>query len=162
MLADLPIDPNVIIVFGAVIFAAIKAFLERKQQKEAPLEEEYEEPFEDLYQEYEAELNRHREQAGLGIPEKKETPPPLPASTATPAPTPSINPAFAPKKPKLSAAEKAALENFQRQTTPSRRPASSTKTRVMKQLASPTAAREALLLAEILGPPKAMRPDENT
>ena len=158
MLADLPIDPNVIIVFGAVIFAAIKAFLEKRQQENAPPEQEYEnneEEYPDLYQEYEAELERQRQAAEIVIPPKLETPPPIPVA-------PPIIPSQVPKKPTLSAAEKTALENFQNQNPRTRRSTSSTKSRVMKQLASPTAAREALLLAEILGPPKAMRPEENT
>ncbi|MBK73416.1 MAG: hypothetical protein CMO76_08235, partial [Verrucomicrobiales bacterium] len=61
-----------------------------------------------------------------------------------------------PVLPKLSAAEARALNNLNlRKKTSSRKARGSTRSRVYRHLSSPTAAREALLLAEILGPPKA-------
>ncbi len=161
ILADLPIDPQAIIIFVAVIFAAIKAFIERGQKNKdvspPPLSEE-EEEYVDPYEAYEAELQRQRTEM--------EIPPPLPVQIQTPprsgTPQVSLIPAgVKPIRPKLSKAEKAALENL---NLTSRRalhkPTLSTKARVKAHLSSPTAAREALLLAEVLGPPKAFKTDE--
>jgi hypothetical protein len=159
MLADLPFDPNVIIVFVAVIFAAIKALIEKRQKARGDFPETLleDDPQNDLYEQYEAELERQRAEAGIVFPAEKQLPPPIPSAVQTYIP-PSLAPV---RKPKLSAAEKAALENFKKQSSPKRKPTNSTRSRVMKHLESPTAAREALLLAEVLGPPKAFHPDNN-
>ena len=51
-----------------------------------------------------------------------------------------------------------ALEALEARTKKvARKARDTTKSRVYRHLSSPTAAREALLLAEILGPPKAMQ-----
>ena len=182
-LAELPVDPNVIIVFAMVIFAGIKALLEKIQgTNSVPPSLEEEEDFSDPYAEYEAELERQR--AELEIPPpiteaQAQTPPPSlplePRPTVSPsAPSPSlssptfgsplkgagVSPASRPSGPKLSPAEKAALENLKLIPLSKRRSSTSTKARVKRHLASPTAAREALLLAEILGPPKALKADD--
>lgn len=161
ILAD-GIDPQAIIIFIAVIFAAIKAFLERSQNKPEdgtpPLFED-ESEYIDPYDAYEAELQRQRGEM--------EIPPPIPSSNQPPplshqSRVSAIPANTAPVRPKLTAAEKAALENLNLQSRRSRKSATnSTKARVMKHLASPSAAREALLLAEILGPPKAFRSPED-
>jgi hypothetical protein len=60
----------------------------------------------------------------------------------------------------LSREEKAALENLRLSSLRARKESTiSTKARVKEHLSSPTAAREALLLAEIFGPPKALKTD---
>ena len=154
VLADFPIDPQVIIVLIAVVFTAIKALFERGKSKE----DEYDE--EELMQQYEAELRRQQTEVEIrpATPQPSEDtlPPPLPAFTAAPAvPREPAKPV----RPTLSAAEKKALENLQRRAKGTRkpRPSQSTKSRVYRHLSSPTAAREALLLSEILGPPKAFK-----
>ncbi len=161
VLADLPIEPNVIIVFAMVIFAAIKALLEKAQGGKAqpPALEEEEEELYDAYAEYEAELQRQRAELEINLPapQTPAVPPPL---TIEPKPLPVVVKRTQPARPKLSAAEVAALENLQLTGRSKPRVTSSTKARVKKNLSSPTAAREALLLAEILGPPKALKVDE--
>lgn len=152
MLAEIEINPNVIIVFVAMIIAGFKALIEkRNQQNDAPQAED-KGGFEELYEAYEAELAAQRQQ--LQIP--ATAPPPLPT------PTPVQIPAPQPREvelPTLSAAEQAALDRFNSRSNEPRRKVNSlsTKARLKAHLSSPTAAREALLLAEIFGPPKALK-----
>jgi hypothetical protein len=152
LLADLPFDPNVVIVLAMVVIGAIKAFLERSQKNNGaeppPLEEE---EFVDPYDLYEAELKRQRADMELSLPVKTQAPP-LPIVRAPKPVTRS-----APARPRLTAAEKKALENLKLRSPSKRKSSDSTKLRVQKHLSSPTAAREALLLAEILGPPKSLQ-----
>ncbi len=149
MFADLDINPNVIIVFVAMIIAGLKALLEKRNQENSPPVPEDTSEYEELYEAYEAELEAQRRQ--LEIPAVK-TPPPLP----TPAPAP---PRKVVKAPDLSADEEDALERFNSRSGGflHQKKSLSTKARVKAHLSSPTAAREALLLAEILGPPKAFK-----
>ena len=154
MLAEIDINPNVIIVFVAMIIAGLKALVEKRNQQNQPPQAEDEEGYEELYDAYEAELAAQRQQ--LQIP--AAAPPPLPA------PTPVQVPARAPQPrkvelPTLSPAEEAALDRFNSRPNGPRRKlnSSSTKARLKTHLSSPTAAREALLLAEIFGPPKALK-----
>lgn len=154
MLAEIDINPNVIIVFVAMIIAGLKALIEKRNQQNQPPQAEEEEGYEELYEAYEAELAAQRQQ--LQIP--AAAPPPLP--TPTPAQVPA--PAPQPRKVELatlSAAEEAALDRFNSRPNGPRRKINSlsTKTRLKAHLSSPTAAREALLLAEIFGPPKALK-----
>ena len=149
VIADFPIDSNVIVILVAVIFAAVKAFLERGKTTEQiePTEEEAE-----VYQQYEEELRRQRE--AMAMPEpvvrplEQFQPPPIPRAEVQ-----------KPTRPKLSTAEKKALENFQSQSRVRRkkRLGSSTRSRLYRHLSSPSAAREALVLADVLGPPKALK-----
>ena len=154
MLAEIDINPNVIIVFVAMIIAGLKALIEKRNQQNQPPQAEEEEGYEELYEAYEAELAAQRQQ--LQIP--AAAPPPLP--TPTPAQVPA--PAPQPRKVELatlSAAEEAALDRFNSRPNGQRRKINSlsTKTRLKAHLSSPTAAREALLLAEVFGPPKALK-----
>lgn len=146
------LDPQALFILLAVIFAAIKAFFE--QRKKDKTEEIIEEQTEfDPYQAYEEELARQRRDLQIEIP-TPSGPPPL---TSLSPPPPLLS---TPVRPKLSEAEKKALSNLNRQTK--RRPLrrnDSTRSRVYRHLSSPTAAREALLLAEVLGPPKALQDD---
>ncbi len=154
MLAEIDINPNVIIVFVAMIIAGLKALIEKRNQQKQPPQAEDEGGYEELYDAYEAELAAQRQQ--LQIP--ATAPPPLPT------PIPVQVPARAPQPrkvelPTLSAAEEAALDRFNSRPNGSRRKINSlsTKARLKAHLSSPTAAREALLLAEIFGPPKALK-----
>lgn len=165
VLADLPFDPNVIIVFAMMLFAGIKALLEKTaQKKDTPPTDYYEEEEEDFdpYKEYEAELERQRAELELTLP---KAPPALP-SIQEQKPTPVVRPAVVAKAPTqakprtLTAQEKEALKNFEQNSRSQRSSSASTKNRLQKHLASPTAAREALLLAEVLGPPKALKSDQ--
>jgi len=152
-LAESEINPQVIIVFAAMIFAALKALFEKmKAAKEPPPIEEEEDDY-DPYPEYEEVLRRQREELGLpAVIRQTIVPPRLPVKVEVFAP---------PTRPKvikaiLTAEEKQALQNL---NIPSKRRQHSgitTKSRLKAHLSSPTAAREALLLSEILGPPKSM------
>ena len=166
MLAEIDINPNVIIVFVAMIIAGLKALIEKRNQQNQPPQAEDEDGYEELYDAYEAELAAQRQQ--LQIP--GTTPPPLPTQAPVAAQEPRATPTLAqvparapqPRKlklPTLSAAEEAALERFNSRSNGPRRKTSSlsSKTRLRAHLSSPTAAREALLLAEIFGPPKALK-----
>jgi len=152
MLAEIDINPNVIIVFVAMIIAGLKALIEKRNQQNQPPQAEEEEGYEELYEAYEAELAAQRQQLQI------------PATAPPPLPTPAQVPAAAPQPrevelPTLSAAEEAALDRFNSRPNGPRRKINSlsTKTRLKAHLSSPTAAREALLLAEIFGPPKALK-----
>lgn len=164
MIAAFDIDPQVIIIFGAMIFAGLRALMARFQQPEEPPTEYYEEDeVEYDYAEYEAELARQRRALEL---ESSGPPPlipqaPVPAVVTPPPLVPQQRPAVksVEKKATLSEAEKEALKNFEALSQSPRGrsgKSGSTKARLKRHLASPTAAREALLLSEILGPPKAM------
>lgn len=161
ILADFPFDSNVIVILVAVIFAGIKAFLERNQKgADEEVLPDYELEEEDRaagdQRDYEAEVARR--QAEMQI----ELPAPRPVVEQSPPPLPGAIPVSKAKKPTLSAAEKKALENLKRRSEqkakPGRRRSSGpTRSRVIRHLSSPTAAREALVLAEVLGPPKALK-----
>lgn len=170
MFAEIDINPNVIIVFVAMIIAGLKALIEKRNQQNQPPQAEEEEGYEELYEAYEAELAAQRQQ--LQIP--AAAPPPLPTPTtvqapaAAPPPLPASTPVQVPARapqprkvelPTLSPAEEAALDRYNSRPNGPRRKlnSSSTKARLKTHLSSPTAAREALLLAEIFGPPKAFK-----
>ena len=154
MLAEIDINPNVIIVFVAMIIAGLKALIEKRNQQNQPPQAEDEEGYEELYDAYEAELATQRQQ--LQIP--ATAPPPLPTPSLAQVPSRAPQPQKV-KLPTLSAAEEAALDRFNSRSNGPRLKASSlsSKTRLRAHLSSPTAAREALLLAEIFGPPKALK-----
>ncbi len=150
------LDPQAILVLLMVIFAAIKAFFE--QRKKVGSEETLEEETNlDLYQAYEEEVARQRKELQIELSPPASSPPlsdaiPFSKPKATPPPPLPSEPVL----PKLSAAEAKALNDLNlRKKTSSRKAKGSTRSRVYRHLSSPTAAREALLLAEILGPPKA-------
>ena len=151
------LDPQAILVLLMVIFAAIKAFFEKRKKgdTEVALGEETDP---DLYQAYEEELARQRSDLQIEI--SPLTSPPL--SEAVPFSSKKVTPPpplpAEPVLPKLSAAEKKALKALEARTKKvARKARDTTKSRVYRHLSSPTAAREALLLAEIIGPPKAMQ-----
>ena len=154
LLAETAIDPQVIIIFVAMIFAGVKALIEKVQSKSASPQEET--PLEEYFDGYyEEALQQQRQQLGLQVE-------PTPQTTHQFSPTPELiePPAPLPKVvvPKLSPAEKQALKNLQKTATPVQKPPLiSTKSRLKAHLSSPTAAREALILSEVFGPPKALK-----
>jgi len=154
-LAESDINPQVIIVFVAMILAGLKALYEKmqaaKQQQEPPIERQTDDYDPSL--EYEEVLQRHREK--LGIPEVvRETtaPPPFPVEEVFVQP-----PRLKVAKPILTVEERQALQNLNIPSNRRKRSEITTKSRLKAHLSSPTAAREALLLSEIFGPPKSMK-----
>ncbi len=146
------LDPQAIFVLLAVIFAAIKAFFEHRKKGESEEIVGGETEF-DPYQAYEEEIARQRRDLQIEVP-SPTVPPPLDNFTPTP-PLPSV-----PIRPRLSQAEEEALSNLNLlKTRRSRKAGNSTRSRLYRHLSSPTAAREALLLAEVLGPPKSLQND---
>ena len=154
MLAEIDINPNVIIVFVAMIIAGLKALIEKRNQQNQPPQAEEEDGYEELYEAYEAELAAQRQQLQIPATAPPALPTPIPVQVPAPAPRPRKV-----ELPTLSAAEEAALDRFNSRPNGPRRKINSlsTKTRLKAHLSSPTAAREALLLAEIFGPPKALK-----
>ena len=166
ILAEFPFDSNVIVVLVAVIFAAIKAFLERGNKADdgegtigEELLEQYEEELRRQQMEMEAREAAERQRPAASSPPSPPSPPSIPSIPETFSVPMTHREGGKPHRPKLTAAEKKALENFQRRSRSSeKRPSpGSTKSRVYRHLSSPTAAREALVLAEVLGPPKAFK-----
>lgn len=169
LLADLPFDPNVIIVLVAVVFAGIKAFLERNQssgevdEPKGPFDQNQDDEAaaEEAHREYEAEIERQRRALDMPAPTAVSPSPRSAQKETAPPPLPGAVPSVTPNRPKLSRAEKQALENLEKRSRKKPRPKHdrglSTRARVIGHLSSPTAAREALVLAEVLGPPKALK-----
>lgn len=159
ILAEIP--EQLIFVVVMLVIAAIKALGEKFGKKPEQTYEEYEEDdsVEADYEEYTRQL-RKRQAEILTRQQQAESPPPLPNAAPVVFEKPYNPPVV--KKPKLSAAEKNALENFQK-TTPSRKKSSpigigsTARARARRVLSSPNAARDAIVLSEILGPPKGQR-----
>lgn len=163
ILAEIP--EQIIFVVVMLVIAAIKALGEKFGKKEQQTYEEYPEYEENTiqtdYDEYARQLRerqaeiiaRQTAQAAL------DAPPPLPFSTPAVIEKPYVAPIV--KKPTLSAAEQQALENFQSGSFSKRKKfrisATTARARARKVLSSPYAARDAIVLSEILGPPKGQR-----
>lgn len=161
LLAEFSPDPQVIIIFIAVVFAAVKSFLERRAElkRQAELNEVEEFDFEQAAADYEEELERQRREIGLPA-----APPPLPIptrqATVTIQRTPTIPltiPKPKPIRPQVSDAQKAAARNFERISNKKKSDHPTTHTRIQAHLKSPSIAREALVLAEIFGKPKGLQ-----
>ena len=165
-------NPQAIILLVFMVIAALKFIGENLKGKK---KEDEDQPLADLYEDSREEiLDRQRsaspppplqkqapEQLSildfLGPPvgsrpeeEASSPPPPLPGTAAAP-PLPST-----PKpKPSLSPAEKAALKRAEKARGEAARPRRSNRRRPIRELlATPAAARDAIVLREILGPPK--------
>ena len=89
---------------------------------------------------------------------EKQIPPPPPSASPTVASTTDADPVPAIKpvpKPALSPAERKALEGLQKRQTLARPTQRTLRRRpIREQLATPSAARDAIILGEILGTPK--------
>ena len=161
-LNDIP--AQAIIVLVAMIIGAIKWFLEQVAGNKAGQDavDQAEDDFEDLYEEARREIQERQTQHPQ--PEAQPTPPPTPQPVLVrTSPTPQATPTPPPlpdwerkvSKPSLSAAEKQALARFQKQSAhPRKKRQVHQGSRVRQLLSSPSSARDAIVLAEILGPPK--------
>ena len=150
------ISIEVIFVLIVMIVSAIKWFVENIASKNQPPFDE-DKPggtistLEDLYEEARREIQERQAGTPSGPSTYWDEAQASPAAPATPPPLPEYSP---PEKPKLSVAEQAALRRVQERqktTSPGKRKAS---TSLHGLLSSPSAARNAVLLREILGPPK--------
>ncbi len=160
------IDGQVIVVILMVLFAGAKALIEKLQNKGAAPAELQEEDYEGYeveedYDEYARQLREQREEI-LRRQQEAAAPPPLPSSVPPPvAGQPEVYVPQKVRKANLSKAEQEALANFQRGTPRKTRSNEiiTARTRARRVLASPYAARDAIVLSEILGPPKGLRDD---
>ena len=168
------LDPQAIILLVFMVIAALKFIgenLKNKNQKE-----EDSTSFEELYESTREEI-LDRQQGEAPPPLQKQPPPEqlsildflgrpvgsqpaeeVSSSPPPPLPRPAAVPPlpFTPKpKPSLSAAEKAALKRVEEGQAGITRPRRSIRRRPIRQLlSSPAAARDAIILGEILGPPR--------
>lgn len=163
------IDARVFIVLAFMVIGAIRWVLERVKGKED--QEGDDSPFEDLYEEARREIvarqgRPHEEQASPPpVQQAQRAPAPVPQhrAVATPSRTTSAPPPLPSwqkkvTKPNLSAAEKEALARIQQQSgTSKKKRIRSDGSRVRQMLNSPSAARDAIVLSEILGPPKSAK-----
>jgi hypothetical protein len=157
------IPGQAIIVLVAMVIGAVKWFLEQvRGPGDADAADRASEDFEDLYEEARREIQERQART----PRESFEPPPfsgpppivvdtLPGSAPAPPPLPDWQKKVV--KPTLSKAEQEALSRFQQQSTASRRPRRASEhagSRIRKLLSSPGSARDAIVLSEILGPPK--------
>lgn len=175
------IDPQAIIILVVMIIGGLRWLFEQMKKTQEQGDEDDAGPFVELEEMYEEARREIQERQGRMLPDEEEVaerleeyqpgppplvvetpgtvPPPLPPVPRA-APTPSYAvPDFSPKpaQPVLSVAEEQALQRVQakglpRRTT-SRRPTRG-RSRVRDLLSTPSAARDAIVLREILGPPK--------
>jgi hypothetical protein len=160
-LAELDIPPVVIYALVAMVIAAIQKFSEMGKNKRGNQDaaDAASSEFEDLYEEARREINDQQtelpEPPRLTTPRK--TPVVLPPSQERHAPPPLPNWQRKVTKPTLSFAEQAALARFQAQPTRSKRQSQSVNSRVRELLSSPSSARDAIVLSEILGTPTSLK-----
>lgn len=169
VLAEIP--ENVIFIVVMLAIAAFKALSEKfanKGQDETHQEYDEYDSVETDYDEYARQLRERQAEILARQQGQEQAPPPLPStqpvrSQPSPKPqAPEITP-YSPaslKKPQLTAAEQQALENLQdssRLHQKRNRTGSTARARARRVLASPYAARDAIVLSEILGPPKGQR-----
>ena len=92
MLAEIDINPNVIIVFVAMIIAGLKALIEKRNQQKQPPQAEDEGGYEELYDAYEAELAAQRQQLQIPATAPPPLPTPIPIQVPATAPPPLPTP----------------------------------------------------------------------
>jgi len=165
-------ESKIIFLILFVVISGVKWLFEKIKSK-SENQEVFGDSLEDLYEEFREEIRERQTQ--VQQPKREYTsPPPIPQTT-TPQPptfrhasfdqpTPSnqeINPFLNRKvnKPKLTKEEKRALEQFRKQNKkPSRRRANDKHASLRELLRSPQSARQAIILHEVLGPPKSIKP----
>ena len=167
------IDPNAILVFLVMAASGLKALFDWWQEKKNPgsRTEDFEGEEDDFLEfptppaqapvtpapappREKGNLKSRLEAAKKDLKQRTEryleqldqskVQPPAPEATTPPPPPPKPAPA------------KISRPNIEKPAV-----IAGTRSKVLRQLSSPTAAREALLLAEILGPPKGMQADPN-
>ena len=164
----------VVFVVVMMVIGGIKWLIENLSGKQKGGQDQADASFAELYEEareqfLERQARQHAQQeapeqvAQQRIIEPVTPPPSVPAPPPLPGrprplvtqaqPTRSV-PAKPLQRPVLTAAEMAALERVQERDIGLRSRRRSTRTSVRQMLASPAATRDAIVLLEILGPPK--------
>ena len=160
-LAELDIPPIVIYALVAMVIAAIQKLSEMGKNKRGNQDADAaaSSEFEDLYEEARREINE--QQTDLPEPPplttRRKNPVALPPSRETHAPPPLPNWQRTVTRPTLSRAEQAALARFQAQPKQSNRRSQAERSRVRDILSSPSSARDAIVLSEILGTPTSLK-----
>lgn len=156
LLADIPLDPQIIIALLFVVFGGVKWLFEKVTKKDQP--HDISSSIEDVYDQYRAQIVDQQTKI------KKPTPPPVSDPEAEPGftlPTPAQSfVAKEPTVPNLTAAEKEALDRLKQESVPSRkshRARGSQAAKVRQLLQNPDSVQTAIVLQEVLGPPKALR-----
>ena len=168
-------NPQAIILLVFMVIAALKFIGENLKGKK---KEDETQPLADLYEDSREEILERQRSTSPPPPPLQKQPPPeqlsildflgppvgsqpaeeVSSSPPPPLPRPVAVPPlpFTPKpKPSLSAAEKAALKRVEEGQAGITRPRRSIRRRPIRQLlSSPAAARDAIILGEILGPPR--------
>ncbi|SHJ32237.1 hypothetical protein SAMN02745181_1761 [Rubritalea squalenifaciens DSM 18772] len=166
-LADIDLDPRIILAIGFLVFSGLKwLFGKVGSQGQA----KHESDLEDIYEQYREEIRRKQTSNPTAPPQviqqPAQTPPPLPiqhksAQVSKPTTVESLTRSYRKQEPKLSKAEQEALEKIQSSgnllRSKRRKKARHGKTSYTKLLSTPDSARQAIVLSEVLGPPKAMR-----
>jgi len=170
-------EGKIIFLILFVIISGVKWLFEKIKSR-GENQDVFDDSLEDLYEEFREEIRER--QTKVQQPKKEyASPPPIPQTTipqtTTPqpptfqhasydqqtSPTQEINPFLNRKvnKPKLTKEEKRALEQFRKQNKkPSRRRANDKHASLRELLRSPQSARQAIILHEVLGPPKSIKP----
>ena len=167
------LDPQVVFIVVAMVIAGLKWLVDRVRKTSQHGDEE---PpgsgFEDLYEEARREIFERQDRESpeeeelrnrLGGRQEHATPPAIPSAPARPSfvPTPSPppipgSPGTRPARPALSKAEQDALKRLQARKSKTKASSRQThsQSRVRALLSTPSSARDAIILGEILGPPK--------
>lgn len=161
-------DGRIVILILFVVISGFKWLMERLKGKGE--QHDVSESLEEIYDDFREEI-RHRQTTAAEP--QAPGPPPLPTAASAHVPPPRsvqapvyqqptpVPQQFKASKPELTAAQKAAAERFQQNAgsigRKGRRKRSSSHSTARALLATPESARQAIILQEILGPPKSMQ-----
>lgn len=161
-------DGQIIFLILFVVISGIKWLIEQVKGRQNP--ESTSEALNEIYEEFREEIRQRQtqtehteqfEQPGEAFEAhlKAPTPPPIPGPTHQSPTTPPPVALKEVERPTLSVQEQAALNRLQqRQQQPNpTRQRGSTRDALINQLSSSDSVRQAILLQEILGKPKALR-----
>jgi len=159
-LAELDLDPRIIIAVIFVVFGSIKWIWENVlgKQDETKTREEIATELEDLYDQHRAKIVDQQ----TSIQELQPTnPPPIPQfQTPPPIPQPNKTLTAKPTKPQLTEAEKEALERLKQASTDLKQSRTSNRkhesSKIRELLKTPGTVRTAVVLQEVLGKPKGL------
>lgn len=154
-LPDIPADAITLLVLLLISLASwVKTKFFTKAEDEAPLERDDDPMREVIWRRLVGEEEEPRQDERPS----DESPPPLPARPVRRPP--AVRVALQPAAPAVTISKREAelAEAFEHSTAVRRRPRTGHRREVDRMLRSPSAAKNAILLTEILGPPVALRP----
>lgn len=172
LIADVSIEPQVVIAILFLLFSGVKWLFDKNKKGD----DGESSGLEDIYEQYREEIRKRQTttqqpsppqltaQPQVAAKKPAGTPPPLPATEAVETTMATIS-AYTEKmtkpRPQLTKAERDALKRVQDQKTvlaskSRKRSSASNMSRYSSMLSSPSSAKDAIVLSEILGPPKAL------